>query len=182
MFHFFFTLSSFLPSCLLSFLSSCLPFCPVTFYLFFISVCDFYTLHWQHSFKFKLIPFIHPFVFIHSVHSIHSFIHLFIHSLFEIVYLIFSTLNAHELGKINGSIEFIWQDFLGQKVKLDVTINWLDFKWYCVAGGGGGLMWAPPPPPPPRLEFFVYAITQVLLNGMSSNLVRRSSWMWKLTD
>ena len=28
-----------------------------------------------------------------------------------------------------------------------------------------------------RPDFFVYAITQVLLDGISSNLVRRSSWM-----
>ena len=33
-----------------------------------------------------------------------------------------------------------------------------------------------------RPDFFVYAITQVLLDGISSNLVRRSSWMWQLTD
>ena len=25
---------------------------------------------------------------------------------------------------------------IGQKVKLDVKINWLDFEWDCVAGGG----------------------------------------------
>ena len=37
----------------------------------------------------------------------------------------------------------------GQKVKLDVTINCLDFESDCVAGGGGGLMGATPPPPRP---------------------------------
>ena len=33
-----------------------------------------------------------------------------------------------------------WWNFinLGQKVKLDVKINWLDFESDCVAGGGGG--------------------------------------------
>ena len=38
----------------------------------------------------------------------------------------------------NSSIT--WWNFikLGQKVKLDVKINWLDFESDCVAGGGGG--------------------------------------------
>ena len=36
--------------------------------------------------------------------------------------------------------------------------------------------------PDVRPDFFVYVITQVLLDGISSNLVRRSSWMWQLTD
>ena len=36
--------------------------------------------------------------------------------------------------------------------------------------------------PDVRPDFFVYAITQVLLDGISSNFVRRSSWMWQLTD
>ena len=36
--------------------------------------------------------------------------------------------------------------------------------------------------PDVRPDYFVYAITQVLLDGISSNLVRRSSWMWQLTD
>ena len=36
--------------------------------------------------------------------------------------------------------------------------------------------------PDVRPDFFVYAITQVLFDGISSNLVRRSRWMWQLTD
>ena len=44
----------------------------------------------------------------------------------------------------------------GQKVELDVTINWLDFEWDCIAGGGGGgaNVGQPPPPPPPPADFF----------------------------
>ena len=87
-----------------------------------------------------------------------------------------------DLFRLRDNSSVTWWKFInfGQKVKLDVTINWLDFEWDCVAGGGGGGLMGQPPPL--RLEFFVYAITQVLLNGISLNLVRRSSWMWKLTD
>ena len=83
--------------------------------------------------------------------------------------------------RLRDNSSITWWNFikLGQKVKLDVTINWLDFEWDCLAGGANV---GQPPPPPPWLDFFVYAITQVLLDGISSNLVRRSSWMWQLTD
>ena len=49
--------------------------------------------------------------------------------------------------------------------------------------GAGGIMFPGCPSVRPdfrpdlRPDFFVYAITQVLLDGISSNLVRRSSWM-----
>ena len=42
--------------------------------------------------------------------------------------------------RLRDNSSVTWWNFinLGQKVKLDVTINWLDFEWGCVAGGGGG--------------------------------------------
>ena len=42
--------------------------------------------------------------------------------------------------RLRDNSSITWWNFikLGQKVKLDVTINWLDFEWDCVAGGGGG--------------------------------------------
>ena len=42
--------------------------------------------------------------------------------------------------RLRNNSSITWWNFikLGQKVKLDVTINWLHFEWDCVAGGGGG--------------------------------------------
>ena len=39
--------------------------------------------------------------------------------------------------RLRDNSSITWWNFikLGQKVKLDVTINWLDFEWDCVAGG-----------------------------------------------
>ena len=61
-----------------------------------------------------------------------------------------------DLFRLRDNSSVTWWNFinLGQKVKLDVTINWLDFEWDCVAGGGGGLMGATPPPPPPPAGVF----------------------------
>ena len=48
--------------------------------------------------------------------------------------------------RLRDNSSVTWWNFikLGQKVKLDVKINWLDFESDCVArgggGGGGGLM------------------------------------------
>ena len=58
----------------------------------------------------------------------------------------------------NSSIT--WWNFitLGQKVKLDVTINWLDFEWDCVAGGGGGANVGQPPPPPPPPSGWIFCL------------------------
>ena len=58
--------------------------------------------------------------------------------------------------RLRDNSSITWWNFIkrGQKVKLDVKINWLDFEWDCVAGGGGGLMWGNPPPPPSGWIFF----------------------------
>ena len=82
--------------------------------------------------------------------------------------------------RLRNNSSITWWNFtkLGQKVKLDGTINWLDFEWDWVTGrgGGGGLL------PLFNYIIFVYVITQVLLHEISPNLVRRSSWMGQLTD
>ena len=62
-----------------------------------------------------------------------------------------------DVFRLRDNSSVTWWNFikLGQKVKLDVKINWLDFESDCVAGGGGGANGGLPPPPPPlRLDLF----------------------------
>ena len=42
-----------------------------------------------------------------------------------------------DVFRLRDNSSITWWNFikLGQKVKLDVTINWLEFEWDCVAGG-----------------------------------------------